>query len=105
MMLIRGGTAGPLALLLLLGATGASAQSSSEVNSGLQLNFASPGARSLGIGGAFVGLADDATSAYTNPAGLVNVHRAELSGEMRSWQFTNEFPTRGHAFGPASGKF
>jgi hypothetical protein len=28
-----------------------------------------PGARSLGLGGAFVALADDATAAYANPAG------------------------------------
>ncbi|MGB5341528.1 MAG: hypothetical protein WBP67_05500, partial [Thermoanaerobaculia bacterium] len=33
----------------------------------LQFNFADPGARSLGFGGAFVGLADDATAAFANP--------------------------------------
>lgn len=39
---------------------------------GLSLN--SVGTRALGMGGAFVGLADDATAIYWNPAGLTNVH-------------------------------
>jgi long-chain fatty acid transport protein len=38
---------------------------------GLSLN--SIGTRALGMGGAFVGLADDATAIYWNPAGLTNV--------------------------------
>ena len=38
---------------------------------GLSLN--SVGTRALGMGGAFVGLADDATAIYWNPAGLSNV--------------------------------
>jgi hypothetical protein len=32
------------------------------------------GARALGIGGAFVGVADDATAGFFNPAGLVQIH-------------------------------
>ena len=36
----------------------------------LQLSFSDPGARSAGLGGAFVALADDATAAFANPAGL-----------------------------------
>jgi long-subunit fatty acid transport protein len=43
-----------------------------------------PGARSLGLGGAFAALADDATSAFANPAGLVQLQRPELSLEVRS---------------------
>lgn len=42
-----------------------------------------PGARSLGLGGAFVALADDATAAYANPAGLVQLVRPEISVEVR----------------------
>ncbi len=35
------------------------------------------------MGGAFVALADDATAAYTNPAGLTQLSRRELSAEGR----------------------
>jgi hypothetical protein len=37
---------------------------------GINFNFANPGARARGIGGAFVALADDATASLANPAGL-----------------------------------
>lgn len=52
-----------------------------------QFNLSNPGARSLGMGGAFVGLADDATAAYANPAGLTIVVRPEVSFEGRSATF------------------
>ncbi len=42
--------------------------STSAFANGLSLN--SVGARALGMGGAFVGLANDATALYWNPAGL-----------------------------------
>ncbi len=48
-----------------------------------------PGARSLGLGGAFVALADDATAAYSNPAGLIQLTRPEISFELRGWGFEN----------------
>jgi long-subunit fatty acid transport protein len=44
-----------------------------------------PGARSLGLGGAFVAVADDATAAYANPSGLVQLVRPEISLELRGW--------------------
>jgi long-subunit fatty acid transport protein len=44
-----------------------------------------PGARSLGLGGAFVAVADDATAASANPSGLVQLVRSELSAELRAW--------------------
>lgn len=37
------------------------------------------GARSLGMGKAFVALADDATATYWNPAGLAKLYRSELT--------------------------
>lgn len=49
----------------------------------LQFNFSDPGARSLGFGGAFIGLADDATAAFANPAGLVQLGKPEVSIEVR----------------------
>ena len=47
----------------------------------IQLSFSNPGARSLGFGGAFVALADDATAAFANPAGLAQLTKPELSVE------------------------
>ena len=37
----------------------------------------------MGFGGAFVALADDATAAFSNPAGLDQLTRPELSAELR----------------------
>jgi long-chain fatty acid transport protein len=48
-----------------------------------EFSFSNPGARSLGFGGAFAALADDATAAYTNPAGLVQLTKPEVSLELR----------------------
>jgi long-chain fatty acid transport protein len=58
----------------------------------LIFNFAPPGARSLAMGASFVGLADDATAAEANPAGLTVLTRPEVSGHLRSSQFDNTLP-------------
>jgi long-subunit fatty acid transport protein len=49
-----------------------------------------PGARSLALGGAFVAVADDATAAYANPSGLVQLVRPEISLELRTWSDDRE---------------
>jgi long-chain fatty acid transport protein len=85
---------------ILLAAMPMFAQSSAEVNAGIQFNFASPGARSLARGGAFIADASDATAAYANPAGLVNLPAGEVSLELRVSEFTHEFTDRGHALAP-----
>jgi long-chain fatty acid transport protein len=81
------------------------AQTNDDVNAGIQFNFSTPGARSLAMGGAFLALADDATAAYTNPAGLTNltVGGSEVTVELRQWSYTNIFPDRGHIAGAPSG--
>lgn len=43
------------------------------------------GARALGMGGAFTGVADDATAIYWNPAGLSQLDRPELHMEYSQW--------------------
>src|SRR2546428_10004454 len=63
--------------------------SNTETFGGFQFNFNNPGARALGMGGAFIGVADDATAAVTNPAGLVILQRPELSGEVKFTRFRN----------------
>ena len=70
-------------------AAGDKGLTNSETFSGFQFNFNNPGARSLGMGGAFVAVADDATAVIANPAGLVILQRPELSGEVKFTRFTN----------------
>jgi len=86
-----------------LAASSLSAQTNDKVNAGIQFNFSSPGARSLAFGGAFVGLTDDATAAFTNPAGLTNLSLPEVAFEVRSWDYTTTFVDRGNASGQATG--
>src|SRR6266566_6674723 len=66
-----------------------------ESLSGLQFNFGNPGARSLGMGGAFLGLADDASAAEANPAGLTILRKPEISIEARNYQEQQLFSTSG----------
>ncbi len=56
-----------------------------ESLSGLQFNFGNPGARSLGMGGAFLALADDASAVEANPAGLTILRKREFSLEARNY--------------------
>ena len=79
----------------------AAAQSNVEVNAGVQFDFLSPGARSLAMGGAFIGMADDATAAFVNPAGLRALSRREVSFEGRGRDFTIPVAVRGRFGGPA----
>jgi long-subunit fatty acid transport protein len=51
-----------------------------QVSAQISFNFAGQGARALGMGGAFIGIADDATAISWNPAGLGQLDRPELSG-------------------------
>jgi long-subunit fatty acid transport protein len=58
----------------------------------VQYNFAPPGARSLAMGAAFIGLADDATAAESNPAGLTILTKPEFSAHFRYTEFENTAP-------------
>ncbi len=68
-----------------------------ETNAAIPFSFSDPGARSLGMGGAFVGLADDATAAYTNPAGLTQLVQPEVSVEGRRVQTNSPYTAGGSA--------
>lgn len=70
----------------------------------LQLSFSDPGARSAGLGGAFVALADDATAAFANPAGLVQLLRPEISIEARNWSHSVPYTASGRVEGSPSGQ-
>ena len=57
---------------------------------GLDFRFNNPGARANAMGGAFIGLADDATAAYTNPAGLTVLTKPEVSVEYKAGDYTTK---------------
>ncbi len=68
-----------------------------------ELSFSNPGARSLGFGGAFAALADDATAAFANPAGLVQLTVPEVSAEGRAWSYATPYTAGGRFSGEPSG--
>src|SRR5215217_8106529 len=84
-----------VALLALMAVPAMAQNVDIEALSGLQFNFGNPGARSLGMGGAFLGLADDASAAEANPAGLTILRKAEMSLEVRNYQEQQIFSTSG----------
>src|SRR4029078_2629198 len=87
---------GLLILALCLSALPLPAQNTDiEALAGLQFNFGNPGARSLGMGGAFLGLADDASAAEANPAGLTILRKMEFSLEARNYEEAQQFSTSG----------
>lgn len=69
----------------------------------IELSFSNPGARSLGLGGAFVALADDATAAFANPAGLVQLTEPEVSIEGRYWSYSTPYTKSGRISGTPTG--
>lgn len=94
-------TAGPILLLIgLLGSLSAAAQ---QPIVPLQFSLSDPGARSLGFGGAFVALADDATAAFANPAGLVQLIQPEISIEARHWSHSTPYTLGGRVEGQPTG--
>src|SRR5688572_25334919 len=85
-------------LIIGLGATNvAFAQTTAQFP--LQFDFLTPGARSLALGSAFIGLADDATAAISNPAGLLALSRPEVSFEGRYRRFDSPFLVAGRLSG------
>lgn len=86
------------ALFLLALAAGLPLQGQEDASfSGFQFNRSLPGARSLGLGGAFVALANDATAAYSNPAGLTLLESPEVALEARHWDTATRYTARGDA--------
>jgi long-subunit fatty acid transport protein len=69
----------------------------------IEFSFSNPGARSMGFGGAFAGLADDATAAFANPAGLAQLAAPEVSVEGRAWGYSTSFVEGGRISGEPTG--
>jgi long-subunit fatty acid transport protein len=49
----------------------------------LPISYASPGARAAAMGGAFIGLSDDSSAAFLNPAGMLLLADTEVTVEWR----------------------
>src|SRR5581483_2966848 len=54
------------------------------------------GERALGMGGAFVGTADDTSAVYWNPAGLGNVFKFDAQFDAGSPESAKADPSPGH---------
>lgn len=57
----------------------------------------------MGLGGAFAALADDATAAFANPAGLVQLTRPEVSLEYRLRDYSTPYTAGGRVLGEPTG--
>ncbi|MCI0414818.1 UPF0164 family protein [bacterium] len=71
------------ALACLAVASSTFAITDEEIFRSFEFSFLNPGARSGAMGGAFIALADDATAAEANPAGLTILTKPEVSFEYR----------------------
>ena len=73
-----------LTIMLILGVQASVfALTNEELFQQFTFNFLTPGARATALGGAFIGLADDATAVESNPAGLTQLLSPELSIEYK----------------------
>ncbi len=66
-------------LIFLVAISGAQAQITQTVEIASSPNPVGSGARAIGMGGAFIGVADDATAASWNPGGLIQLETPEIS--------------------------
>ena len=94
-------------ILIAAFGTGAGAEMLMKPGNALPFLKTGVGARALALGGAFVGLADDATALYWNPAGLAGL--AGTAGSApRDFQFASMYSTqssdRTYAFAGAAKK-
>ena len=83
--------------VMLLLPVRAAAQTSLQIP--LQFDFINPGAKSLALGGAFAGVADDATASFANPAGLTLLEGPEVSAEVRGSRVSTPFLSGGRLSG------
>jgi long-subunit fatty acid transport protein len=60
------------------------------------LNPVGSGARATAMGGAFIGIADDATAASWNPAGLIQLEKPEVSAVYSYFHRKQEYSSEAH---------
>ena len=78
-----------IAIISLILALNISAQSPEEAINFLD-NESGVGIKAQAMGNAFVGVADDYSALYWNPAGLTQLDRSQISGSLYHLQFNNE---------------
>lgn len=79
-------TIGIVILLAMVGAHQASAQQVTKVGTTAAKFLSIPvGARAIGMGGAFVAVANDASAMYWNPSGLATMYRSEALFSHSNW--------------------
>ena len=93
----------PILVVIVAVALTAMNVTAQETPSTFEFSFSNPGARSLGLGGAFAALADDATAAFANPAGLVQLVSLEVSAEVRHWSYSTPYIEGGRFEGEPTG--
>jgi len=78
------------------------AQSTESIDIISSMNPVGSGARAIGMGGAFIAVADDATAASWNPGGLIQLETPEISvvGAYFNRNEDNEFGNNPEASGP-----
>jgi long-subunit fatty acid transport protein len=86
-------TACGLAFFAACAARPATAQLDSALLSKLRFNLTNPGGKSLAMGGAFSAIADDATAALANPAGLGLISSIEVAMSGKRVDETLALPT------------
>ncbi len=79
-------------LVVFICCLGLYAQNNMQGNVNLQFRFANPGARAQAMGGAFIGLADDTTAIFANPAGLSQLSGSTFVLEVNSLRRENPIP-------------
>lgn len=77
---------------IFLSSFGLLAQNDMHANIDLQFRFANPGARAQAMGGAFIGLADDTTAIFANPAGLARLASTTVVAELGNTDRDNNIP-------------
>jgi long-subunit fatty acid transport protein len=90
---------GALGLLLagcIASATFAGGAAAQQIEMSSTLNPVGSGARATGMGGAFIGVADDATAASWNPAGLVQLEKPEVSIAYAYFSRTQDYNSAAH---------
>ena len=87
-----------LAVLVLAAASGedARALTDEEIFREFRFNFISPGAHALGLGGAYISAATDATAAEANPAALQYVSKKQVFVEYRVTEPEDQFLRPSH---------
>lgn len=85
-----------LLFLLLFFSSSIYAADGVQVEMAASLNPVGSGARAVGMGGAFISVADDATAASWNPAGLVQLEKPEVSAVYQYFIRKQSYESESH---------